>query len=102
MSKLIAKCPVLYQSRMYAPGDPLPAHDPVMSDAWLEAGTAVLVNEPEDETGAFKDQEININMKLADLQKIATKYGIDASKMQRKADVIAAIKSVLLGSGNRA
>ncbi len=48
MSKLIAKSTVLYQSRMYAPGDPLPAHDTVMRDAWLEAGTAVLVDDPDE------------------------------------------------------
>lgn len=94
MSILLAKCPVLYQSRIYAPGNPLPANDPVMRDAWLEAGTAVLVDDLAD---AAEDDDAKLpfdkDMKLAALQQIAATYGVDASKMQKKADVIAAIQA---------
>ena len=34
---LIAKRAVLYQGRQYEPGEPLPAYDTVMVDAWLTA-----------------------------------------------------------------
>lgn len=96
MPRLIAKCSVLYQSRMYSPGDPLPANDPVMRDAWLEAGTAVLENDPTDAAeGDGTKAPFNKDMKLDALKQIAASYGVDASKMQKKADVIAAIQAVI-------
>ena len=45
MERLIAKRPVLYQGRQYEQGEALPAHDPVMVDAWRRAGSAELVND---------------------------------------------------------
>ena len=41
MKKLIAKRSVLYQNRMYNPGEALPAADGRMTEAWLQAGSAV-------------------------------------------------------------
>lgn len=41
MEKLIATYPILYLSKQYEIGDELPANDPKMVDAWLEAETAV-------------------------------------------------------------
>lgn len=38
---LIARMSVLYLSRLYKVGDELPTSDPVMVQAWLEAGSAV-------------------------------------------------------------
>ncbi|PKM72843.1 MAG: hypothetical protein CVU91_07395 [Firmicutes bacterium HGW-Firmicutes-16] len=96
MPRLIAKSSVLYQSRMYSPGDPLPANDPVMRDAWLEAGTAVLADDTEEAAEGNGMPALDKDMKLAALQQIAVSYGVDASKMQKKADVIAAIQAAIV------
>ena len=52
MERWIAKRAVLYQGRQYEPGEPLPAYDPLMVDAWLRAGTAKMVSDakPEETT----------------------------------------------------
>ena len=39
MEKLIATYPILYLSKQYEVGDELPANDPKMVEAWLEAKT---------------------------------------------------------------
>ena len=49
MERLIAKRAVLYQGRQYEPGEPLPAYDTVLVDAWLRAGTAEMVSDTEPE-----------------------------------------------------
>lgn len=41
MEKLIATYPILYLSKQYEVGDELPANNPQMVDAWLNAKTAV-------------------------------------------------------------
>lgn len=46
MERLIATRPVLYQGRMYEPGDALPAYDAKMVDAWQRAGSAKLTAPP--------------------------------------------------------
>lgn len=56
MERLIAKRAVLYQGRQYEPGEPLPAYDPLMVDAWLRAGTAKMVSDAKlEETPAGDD-----------------------------------------------
>lgn len=40
MARLTATRSVLYQNRLYQPGDELPQHDTAMVSAWLEAGSA--------------------------------------------------------------
>lgn len=45
MKALTAKRAVLYQGRMYEPGDTLPAGDSRMVEAWLEAGSAEWTGE---------------------------------------------------------
>lgn len=58
MERLIAKRPVLYQGRQYEQGEALPAHDPVMVDAWRRAGSAELVNDaPAEETAETPDND---------------------------------------------
>lgn len=47
MQKLIAQQYILFESKMYAPGGELPAHNQEMVKAWLDAGTAVYVNDEE-------------------------------------------------------
>ena len=46
MERLRAKRPVLYQGRMYNPGEALPASDTKMVAAWLEAGSAEMIPLP--------------------------------------------------------
>lgn len=60
MKQLIAKRAVLYQGRQYEPGEPLPAYDTKMVDAWLRAGTAKLVSDANpEETPAGDDNGQN-------------------------------------------
>lgn len=39
--KLVATHSILYQSKQYEVGQNLPTNNPVMTKAWIEAGTAV-------------------------------------------------------------
>lgn len=55
MVKLTAKRPVLYQGRMYEPGDTLPAYDTRMVEAWLEADTAEMTDAEEQPAKAPTD-----------------------------------------------
>ena len=47
--ELIAKCPILHLAKLYQAGDKLPTSDPVMLQAWLDAGSAEWQKDPEDE-----------------------------------------------------
>ena len=47
MQKLTAQKSILFESKIYAPGDSLPTKNPAMVEAWLEAGTAVWIGEKE-------------------------------------------------------
>ena len=59
MEKLIATYPILYLSKQYEIGDELPANDPKMVDAWLEAETAVWKSTHSDtEESADVDEEL--------------------------------------------
>lgn len=48
MKALTAKRAVLYQGRMYEPGDTLPAGDSTMVEAWLEAESAEWTGETQE------------------------------------------------------
>lgn len=48
MKALTAKRAVLYQGRMYEPGDTLPAGDSKMVEAWLQAESAEWTGEAEE------------------------------------------------------
>lgn len=56
---LIAKRPILHLAKLYHVGDELPTSDPVMLDAWLEAGSAEWQKDPAEveEVPADKQQE---------------------------------------------
>lgn len=56
MKALTAKRAVLYQGRMYEPGDALPAGDSKMVEAWLQAESAEWTGE--DQKPAREGQEI--------------------------------------------
>ena len=45
MQVLTAKNSILFESKIYAPGDKLPTHNAVMLEAWLTAGTAVWIDD---------------------------------------------------------
>lgn len=45
MKKLIAKKTILFESKLYEVGTELPTHNKAMIEAWVEAGTAVWVEE---------------------------------------------------------
>ena len=48
---------------------------------------------PGDDAAADEAPEYNEDMKLDELKEVATRYGVDASAMRKKADVIAAIEA---------
>lgn len=50
MRKLIAQQHILFESKMYAPGEELPVKNPDMVQAWLDAGTAVYDDDEEKKT----------------------------------------------------
>lgn len=56
---LIAKRPILHLAKLYHVGDELPTSDPVMLDAWLDAGSAEWQKDPTEveEAPADKQQE---------------------------------------------
>ena len=45
---LIAKRPILHLAKLYRAGDKLPTSDPVMLQAWLDAGSAEWQKDPEE------------------------------------------------------
>lgn len=47
MQKLTAQKSILFESKIYDPGDRLPTKNAGMVKAWLAAGTAVWIDEPE-------------------------------------------------------
>ena len=78
------------------------ADGPQKFDDELEArlvkeGVAKYIGEPGEtastNTAADEAPEYNEDMKLDELKEVATRYGVDASAMRKKADVIAAIEA---------
>lgn len=55
MEKLIAQRPVQYLGRFYERGSALPANDPLMTAAWLKAGSAAWESPPAEEAGPAPD-----------------------------------------------
>ena len=45
MKVLTAQKSILFESKMYHPGDKLPAHNATMVDAWINAKTAVWIDD---------------------------------------------------------
>ena len=41
---LTAQKSILFENRIYAPGETLPAHNAAMVEAWIQAGTAVWID----------------------------------------------------------
>ena len=64
----IAQTYILYNSTQYKPGDVLPANDPEMLAAWLEAGTA-----------KWLDETVVNSMKAQSVTALAGMYGTAVS-----------------------
>lgn len=58
---LIAKRPILHLAKLYHVGDELPTSDPVMLDAWLEAGSAEWQKNPEEAEESSADEQLEDN-----------------------------------------
>ena len=52
MQVLTAQKSILFESKIYAPGDKLPTQNAVMVEAWLKAGTAVWLDDEAKNTKA--------------------------------------------------
>lgn len=52
MKVLTAQKSILFESKMYNPGDKLPAHNAGMVDAWIKAKTAVWIDDETIDTKA--------------------------------------------------
>ena len=50
MKKLTAQTSILFESKMYKPGEELPVKNPAMVEAWLAAGTAVYIDDEQKKT----------------------------------------------------
>lgn len=93
MKQLIAKRSILYQNRMYAPGEALPAADGRMAEAWLRAGSAAWQEDTppaEDEkmlTGHLGPAQL-AEMTKAQLADLAGEMGLDVSAAKTKADLV--------------
>lgn len=59
MQKLIAKAPILFESKLYEVGSELPTNNPQIVDAWLEAKTAVWIGDVPVENSVKVRQEAN-------------------------------------------
>lgn len=97
MKQLIAKRNILYQNRIYAPGEALPAADGRMAEAWLRAGSAAWQEDTppaaEEEkmlTGHLDPAQL-AEMTKAELTDLAGELGLDASAAKTKADLVALI-----------
>ena len=97
MKQLIAKRSILYQNRIYSPGEALPAADGRMAKAWLRAGSAVW---QEDTPPAAEGEKMRTGhldpaqlagMTKAELTDLAGELGLDLSAAKTKADLVALI-----------
>jgi hypothetical protein len=83
------------------------ADGPIELDAALEQrlvskGVAAYVSKTEQPAEGSGLPTYDKNMKLVELQEIAKAYGVDASKMKAKAEVIAAIEAAKAAKGSEA
>ena len=77
---LIAKRPILHLAKLYHVGDELPTSDPVMLDAWLDAGSAEWQKDPaeveevpvdkQQEEDQEEDQEVPVDKQQEEDQEV--------------------------------
>lgn len=69
MKKLIARSNILFESKMYAPGEELPTKNTKMVEAWLKAGTAYhkeTKDIAEEMMDAFENNSENANIEIVE------------------------------------
>ena len=65
--------------------------DPHLLDWFREHGYTVEEEKVQEDDGDTKGEEYNEKMGIVKLREIALVYGVDASKIPKKADIVAAI-----------
>lgn len=108
MKALTAKRAVLYQGRMYEPGDALPAGDSKMVEAWLQAESAEWTGEdqkPAQEGQGAAEGTLDVvdghltregleTMTKANLEKLAKDMGVEIPRGATKALIIERLAAV--------
>lgn len=114
MKALTAKRAVLYQGRMYEPGDTLPAGDSKMVEAWLEAKSAEWTGEDQEPAQEAQEGQENQGaaegtldvvdghltregletMTKANLEKLAKDMGVEIPRGAAKALIIERLAAV--------
>lgn len=111
MKALTAKRAVLYQGRMYEPGDALPAGDSKMVEAWLQAESAEWTGEDQkpaqegqegqgaaegtlDVVDGHLTRESLETMTKANLEKLAKDMGVEIPRGATKALIIERLAAV--------
>ena len=85
---LIAKRPILHLAKLYHVGDELPTSDPVMLDAWLDAGSAEWQKDPAEveevpvDKQQEEDQEVSADKQQEEDQEVP------ADKQQENSETI--------------
>ena len=85
---LIAKRPILHLAKLYHVGDELPTSDPVMLDAWLDAGSAEWQKDPAEveevpvDKQQEEDQEVPVDKQQEEDQEVP------ADKQQENSETI--------------
>ena len=75
---LIEKRPILHLAKLYHVGDELPTSDPVMLDAWLDAGSAEWQKDPAEveevpvDKQQEEDQEVSADKQQENSETIVT------------------------------
>lgn len=89
---LIAKRPILHLAKLYHVGDELPTSDPVMLDAWLDAGSAEWQKDPAEveevpvDKQQEEDQEVPANKQQEEDQE--EDQEVPADKQQENSETI--------------
>ena len=96
---LIAKRPILHLAKLYHVGDELPTSDPVMLDAWLDAGSAEWQKDPAEveevpvDKQQEEDQEVPANKQQEEDQE--EDQEVPADKQQENSETIVTDKKAI-------
>ena len=64
MRRLIAVCPILFESQNYNPGDELPTHDIGFVKAWTKNGAAIWKDDKKSEKHTIKAKPVTASAGL--------------------------------------
>ncbi len=107
--RLIAARSIQYRGRTYESGDPIPAHDPKMTEAWLKHGSAKWEDINTQPATKGVDSQMGLvavhldaatlsKLKTEDLEKLAADLGVDISGAKtntERAELIAAMEVLI-------